>query len=412
MEIWHIDVVGSGDSTLIIATDDGVGAGHVAMTRSALIDGGRTSYANHVHNRITTQGLAALDVMVATHYDEDHYGGLRSLLNMGNAIYANTRVYDQGEPGMVTAKRDRAQNWRWYVSGRDPQYQAYVNAVGARVRPTGRVLAGRSGPGVSHAGWHDPDWLVGTEILLPPAPVPRGPGAPTLTCVAANQYVLRAAGAGTRLVSAAVLGDQLKNAKSLAFLLRFGNFKYYVGGDIVAVQEDGSQWNGNGYTVAQANRNNSLMQYLNQGNNVANRVHALKTSHHGSKYSSSPAFLARLRPRAAFISCGTDNQYDHPDQQVVTALHNDPTVRQYFLTGEWLNGTANLTNFATVAGVWLPGTAAHTHRGDLCLGLTAAQAGAALVQFTVDFFSPNAGTNIHKNPAFAYAPFGAFQMPF
>ena len=42
-----------------------------------------------------------------------------------------------------------------------------------------------------------------------------------------------------------------------------------------------------------------------------------KASHHGSKYSNSVDFLAALSPKTAVISCGKNNRYGHPHEEVV-----------------------------------------------------------------------------------------------
>lgn len=46
----------------------------------------------------------------------------------------------------------------------------------------------------------------------------------------------------------------------------------------------------------------------------------LKVGHHGSRTSSSSAFLDAVRPRLAIISVGADNRYGHPAPDVVAAL--------------------------------------------------------------------------------------------
>jgi len=46
----------------------------------------------------------------------------------------------------------------------------------------------------------------------------------------------------------------------------------------------------------------------------------LKVGHHGSKTSTRPAFLARVSPQWAVISCGLHNRYGHPRQEVLAAL--------------------------------------------------------------------------------------------
>lgn len=59
---------------------------------------------------------------------------------------------------------------------------------------------------------------------------------------------------------------------------------------------------------------------LASGQNIAAKV--LKVAHHGSKYSSSPEFLAMVGPQLAVISCGANNNYGHPNQEVLNNLQN------------------------------------------------------------------------------------------
>ncbi len=46
----------------------------------------------------------------------------------------------------------------------------------------------------------------------------------------------------------------------------------------------------------------------------------LKVGHHGSKSSTSQAFLEKVNPRVALISCGKNNRYGHPAEEVVERL--------------------------------------------------------------------------------------------
>lgn len=50
------------------------------------------------------------------------------------------------------------------------------------------------------------------------------------------------------------------------------------------------------------------------------RADVLKVGHHGSRSSSSPAFLERVRPAAALISVGAGNDYRHPAPSTLDAL--------------------------------------------------------------------------------------------
>ncbi len=46
----------------------------------------------------------------------------------------------------------------------------------------------------------------------------------------------------------------------------------------------------------------------------------LKVSHHGSRYATSGDFLDFLNTKTAIISCGADNSYGHPTEEVLTRL--------------------------------------------------------------------------------------------
>ncbi len=50
------------------------------------------------------------------------------------------------------------------------------------------------------------------------------------------------------------------------------------------------------------------------------QVDVLKIGHHGSKTSSSKAFLKQTNPQIAIISLGKDNIYHHPSQEVIARL--------------------------------------------------------------------------------------------
>ncbi len=52
------------------------------------------------------------------------------------------------------------------------------------------------------------------------------------------------------------------------------------------------------------------------------RSDVLKVGHHGSKNSTTPAFLAVMHPSVAVISAGEDNPYGHPHPELLTRLEN------------------------------------------------------------------------------------------
>ena len=53
---------------------------------------------------------------------------------------------------------------------------------------------------------------------------------------------------------------------------------------------------------------------------VAVDYDVLKVAHHGSKYSTSSLFLKLIHPEYSIISCGLDNSYGHPDEELLDRL--------------------------------------------------------------------------------------------
>lgn len=142
LEIHHIDV-GPGDSTLILVKNNNI------IQKSVLIDAGETiNNANVVDNYLAGEGVNRLDVMIATHYDKDHFRGLRHLLSRNTNRYNTTRIYDRGEQGL----RSRG-HWLY----RSLDYRRYIRAIGSRGNRT-RITAN---VGVNLGR----DWLINQEIL-------------------------------------------------------------------------------------------------------------------------------------------------------------------------------------------------------------------------------------------------------
>ena len=63
------------------------------------------------------------------------------------------------------------------------------------------------------------------------------------------------------------------------------------------------------------------------GDGMPLKADVLKVAHHGSRYSSSPEFLAAVRPEWAVISCGNGNAYGHPNENVLQALSQATVLR-------------------------------------------------------------------------------------
>jgi beta-lactamase superfamily II metal-dependent hydrolase len=61
----------------------------------------------------------------------------------------------------------------------------------------------------------------------------------------------------------------------------------------------------------------------------------LKVAHHGSNHSTTPGFLAEVKPRIGLISVGKDNRYGHPGNETLDRLRSaDVTVYRTDLSGQ------------------------------------------------------------------------------
>ncbi|NLA58889.1 MAG: MBL fold metallo-hydrolase [Firmicutes bacterium] len=101
------------------------------------------------------------------------------------------------------------------------------------------------------------------------------------------------------------------NSNSVVLALAYGETVVLLTGDIEAEAEE----------------------RILEGNRLI-RANILKVAHHGSRTSSTPAFLEAVRPDIAVISAGADNQYGHPHPETLAALQAvDSRVFQTDLVG-------------------------------------------------------------------------------
>lgn len=107
-------------------------------------------------------------------------------------------------------------------------------------------------------------------------------------------------------------GGNEPNANSVVTRLDYGEFSIMLTGDAEAQTEE---------------------RLMEGGARLAATV--LKVGHHGSKYASSEDFLRQGKFKAAVISCGTDNRYGHPSQEVLDRLKAaNVTIYRTDLQGE------------------------------------------------------------------------------
>ncbi len=251
LRIYHIDVE-QGDATLFVSP-----AG-----KTLLVDSGKNGHGNRIRAVMQQAGVSRIDHFVATHYHEDHYGGIDELVDGGIVV---ARAFDRGDKGFLPAsKRNEA------------RFKDYQRAVGSRAVALTR----------------------GETIPLDPAM--------RVTCIATG---------------GSVLGEQNpvpgvdENDMSVALLIQYGPFRYFIGGDIELSTEG---------KIAERD--------------LVLDVDVYQADHHGSDTSSSLPFMEDLRPTVIVISNGNNGTYKHPRQHTLDTyanLQRRPTV---FQTNKYLKG--------------------------------------------------------------------------
>jgi len=87
------------------------------------------------------------------------------------------------------------------------------------------------------------------------------------------------------------------NDNSVAFILQYKHFRMLFTGDAGVAAEQ---------------------RFLSEGIDL--HADVLKVGHHGSAYSSNPAFVAAVRPKYAIISVGRHNMFGHPAPSTLETL--------------------------------------------------------------------------------------------
>ncbi|MFP4459725.1 MAG: ComEC/Rec2 family competence protein [Candidatus Zixiibacteriota bacterium] len=208
--------------------------------KSLLIDAGKNYQGNNqVVPYLRSQGIDSLQYIIATHYHADHIGGIDEVLE---EIPVSRFVFDHGGGDDITTR----------------SYADYIEAIGEK------RMTINQGDGYLIA--------LDDDVIF--------------ECVASN-------GNG--------LDGLSENDKSVCIVVRYGDFDYFIGGDL------------NGVNSSSSTDIESMIA------DDIGEVDGLKLNHHGSSSSSNRYFLETLEPQFAVIPCGS-NSYGHPHTEVIARL--------------------------------------------------------------------------------------------
>jgi len=256
--------VGQGDSTLIVASP----------YETMLIDAG-PSQAGHdiVLPFLREQGIKKLKYIIATHYHDDHIGGIAEVMKGEDQILGTT---DDMIPtnGVI----DRGGKYE----DSSPAFEEYAKTAG-----THRITA-----------------YPGDIVAL---------GEASVEVVAANGALED----GTEIP----IEPFDENSASLVLLLIQGDFKYLHASDITG---------GGGDPPYQTiDIETSLAPLVGD-------IDVLRVAHHGSQTGTNANFLDAVDPEAAIISVGDGNDFGHPHGEIIDRLLED-NVEIYQTEQGWLD---------------------------------------------------------------------------
>jgi competence protein ComEC len=262
LHIYFIDVEG-GAATLIVTP-----AGE-----SVLIDCGNPGSrdAERIHKTATElAGVQAIDYLLTTHWHLDHYGGVARLAQ----LMPIRRFYDHGIPDKVD---EDPKNFPLLIQA----YREASDGKSTMLRPGDEVKLKQpaGGPALRLA------CLCGSGEV-----VPDRPGAPKNPLAAEHKPQP---------------DDPTDNARSLGFLLSYGDFRFLDLGDLT--------WN---------------VEYkLAAPTDKVGPVDVYQVTHHGLDSSSNPVLVRTVNPRVAVFNNGA-RKGGHPS--VMATLRRLPEIQAIY----------------------------------------------------------------------------------
>lgn len=306
LEIHHV-YVGHGDATVIAIWDEDNGSRRCVY--KALIDASTTNgFTKLTWYFANTFRDCYFDLVIASHYHDDHIRGLaeglgtsmhaKLLLDIGgydlNKIDSNkgTAVPHANPPEV--REEDKP-----YVPETSTLWKQYLINV-----KHSALLEGDER--LSRHPYNFPD-----DFNKPITLATINGVRVTLTCYAANGFVFDPFKTAERHTGSA--STKNPNNYGLAFILQYGAFRYYTGGDL------------GGSKGAYYDHESLLSATLKQvfpasGATQAGHVCAFKSNHHGSNHSNNDTFLQGMTPTVCITSVGLNENHGLPGTQFLERL--------------------------------------------------------------------------------------------
>jgi competence protein ComEC len=218
-----------------------------------------------------------IDVLILTHYDDDHIGGFASLTDnyQISTIFAPLTDKKESEVFLELNKSfldliEQGTHLKQPILGQQMAYQDFSLGQSA---PS--LLFTFLTPAHLEYGFLQNIHFFQRESRLPE----------TILSALSQENLLNYS------------QKESTNNRSIALLFQYGQIRIFLSGDL---EEEGEL---------------SIIKSA-----LIDQVDILKVAHHGSKTSSSRVFLSQVRPELSLISVGKNNRFDHPAPEVLQAL--------------------------------------------------------------------------------------------
>jgi hypothetical protein len=251
-----------------------------------LIDAAEASakYATKIDAYLKSIGAGKdIDYYILSHFDKDHYGGFKDLI--GKYKYKlKTKAYHPDNVNTNYPKPSKTCNTSFF----------------------NKISSGKRGIAKVNDTEIDIATINGVQVKL--------------TCVVADCYTLGQDPSVSADSHCPYSNDY--NDHSLGWLLQYGSFRFYTGGDLNGLFPKNPIETP--MVDSLRKQDNALFTKFDNTAIPKGHVCGIKINHHGSDNSTNAYFLSTLSPKTAFVSCGYHQGHEHPRAGVITDLEQSP----------------------------------------------------------------------------------------